>query len=401
MTCEITQEPMSTTNEPSSSRVDPVVLHTRVVTGSGGGPDKTILNSPRHLVDFGYSAVCAYMRAPGDEGFAELQRRADGLDAQLVAVDDRGPLDMRVPRRLLQLCREHDVKIWHGHDYKSNAIGLLLRRFWPMQLVTTVHGWVHNTRRTPLYYWIDRFSLRHYDHVVCVSDDLHQRCLEIGVPNDRCTLIENAIDVQSNRRDKSTEQAKQQLGLDVDRPLVGAVGRLSPEKGFDTLIKAIHQLRSEGLDVNLAIAGEGDQHEALRSLVDKLDLNKHVYLLGFQSNANDLYQASDVYALSSYREGLPNVVLEAMAMEVPVVATRVAGVPSIIKDGENGLIVAPGDVEQLTQGLARLLKSNDLRSRFAAAGRRTVEERFCFAKRMAKMRDIYDKVLSDEAPHKL
>src|SRR4051812_43946618 len=124
----------------------PVVLDTRVVTGTGGGPDKTILNSPRFLSGAGYRMICAYMHPPGDPGFAEITRKAEAWGAPLVSVPDRGPWDLKVTSRLLGLCRRERVAIWHGHDYKSNVLGLLLRPFWPMRLVTTVHGWVRHTR---------------------------------------------------------------------------------------------------------------------------------------------------------------------------------------------------------------------------------------------------------------
>src|SRR5438067_1964725 len=147
----------------------PVVLETRVVAGSGGGPDKTILNSPRFLTAAGYRMLCAYMHPPGDPGFEQLRHRAAALDAPLLSVPDRGPWDCAVIGRLLHICRRERVSIWHGHDYMSNALGLLLRSFWPMRLVTTLHGWVKHTRRTPLYYRVDELCLPHYEAVISVS----------------------------------------------------------------------------------------------------------------------------------------------------------------------------------------------------------------------------------------
>src|SRR5438128_1223741 len=129
-----------------------VVLEARVVTDCGGGPEKTILKSPAFLRDAGYRTVCAYMHPPGDAGFEQIGRKARLYQAALVSVPDRGPWDWHVALRLLEICRRERVTIWHGHDYKSNAFGLMLRRVWPMRLVTTVHGWVKHTRRTPLYY---------------------------------------------------------------------------------------------------------------------------------------------------------------------------------------------------------------------------------------------------------
>jgi glycosyltransferase involved in cell wall biosynthesis len=257
-------------DRPGSPADQPVVLDARVVSGTGGGPDKTILNSPRFLESMGYRNLCAYMHPPGDPGFEILRRRAEAWNAPLISILDRGPWDGRVVTQLLAVCRRENVAIWHGHDYKSNALGLLLRRFWPMRLVTTVHGWVKHTRRTPLYYGIDRWCLRRYEVVISVSDDLHRRCLEYGVPHERCILIENGIDTRVFGRARAPEEAKRLLGIPRERLLIGAIGRLSEEKGFDLLIQAINRLLASGLDVELRIAGEGDQHDRLDNLIRTL-----------------------------------------------------------------------------------------------------------------------------------
>ena len=260
-----------------------VVLDSRVVTGSGGGPDKTILNSPRFLSAAGYRMLCAYMHPPGDPGFEQLRQKAVTAQAPLVSVADRGPWDWRVVWQFLRLCRRERVEIWHGHDYKSNALGLLLRRLWPMRLVTTVHGWVHHTKRTPLYYKIDELCLPHYEAVICVSQDLHERCLASGVPAQRCQLIENAIDTQEYARHLETGEAKRRLGLPPERALIGAVGRLSAEKGFDVLIRATDQLLHSGAEVALVIVGAGEQEEPLRALISQLGRHDRIRLLGYRA----------------------------------------------------------------------------------------------------------------------
>jgi glycosyltransferase involved in cell wall biosynthesis len=367
-----------------------VVLHTRVVAGSGGGPDKTILNSPRFLAGSGYRALCAYLHPPADPGFPQLEARARLRQAPLLSVPDRGPCDWRVVPRLLDICRRQRVAIWHGHDYKSNALGLLLRRFWPMRLVTTVHGWVHHTRRTPLYYGIDRLCLPRYESVICVSEDLRQRCLACGVPADRCALVENAIDTAEFSRRLPAAEARELLGVPPGRFAIGAVGRLSAEKGFDVLIRSVAQLLKAGLDVELLIAGEGEEMPRLRSLIAELGAEARIRLLGYVPDTRKLYEALDLFALSSYREGLPNVLLEAMALAVPVIATRIAGVPRLVRDGENGLLVAPGDPQGLARGLAGLLADGLLRNRLGRAGRTTVERDYSFEVRMRKIRAIYD-----------
>jgi glycosyltransferase involved in cell wall biosynthesis len=376
----------------------PVVLDARVVTGSGGGPDKTILNSPRFLDPLGYRNVCAYLYPPGDAGYRVIEQKAARYAAPLVSIPDRGPWDWRVFTELLAVCRREKVTIWHGHDYKTNALGLLLKRFWPMRLVTTVHGWVHHTRRTPLYYRIDQFCLPRYEKVICVSDDLLEACLASGVPAKQCLLLENGIDGVEYTRKQSVGEAKAKLALPTEGFVIGAVGRLAAEKGFDVLIRSIHALLSQGIDVRLAIVGEGGERAHLERLAMELGVADRVQLPGWQADVRGYFEAMDVFALSSYREGLPNVLLEAMALEVPVVATRVNGVPRLVQDGRNGSLVEPGDLAGLTAALGGLLRSAAMRDEFRVAGRRTVETRYSFATRMDRLARLYDQMLNRPDP---
>ena len=268
---------------PMSPAERDVVLHARVVTETGGGPDKTILLSVAELSSTHYWGAAAYMHPPEDPGFDSLRRRAQACNCPLISIHDRGPLDGSVPRQLRDLCRHLKVRIWHGHDYKSNLLGLMLRPFWTMKLVSTVHGWVKQTTRTPLYYAVDRLCLPYYHHVISVSEDLHQRVLTLGVPEDRCTLLPNGIDERVFQRRFPADQApmRQKLGVPTGRLVIGAVGRLSAEKAFNNLIHATHALIAEGLDIELWIAGQGDAHAELAALVQRLGLEDRVRMLGF------------------------------------------------------------------------------------------------------------------------
>ncbi|QVL31139.1 glycosyltransferase [Telmatocola sphagniphila] len=370
------------------------ILDARVIAGSGGGPDKTIINSPRYLQSAGYRMLCAYMHSSRDAGFEKLRDKARDKQTELLSVHDEGPLDYRVVPRMLKICREQQVDIWHGHDYKTNALGLLLKRFHPMRLVTTLHGWVHNTHRTPLYYRIDQLTLRYYEKVICVSEDLYKLARQAGVPATRCELLENGIDLEDYKRRKSITEAKEELGFRTDRLLIGACGRLSAEKGFDILIAAVGHLLQNFPFVELAIVGEGEEKAKLEQIIRDWSLQDHVKLLGYRSDVPQLYEAFDIFALSSHREGLPNVVLEAMATEVPVVATAVNGVPKLIREGENGLLVRAGQVEDLREALQRLVEEASLRQRLGSRARQTVENEFSFAKRMDKLRRMYDRMLA-------
>ena len=383
----------TTSDAETSDNQMPVVLHTRVVTGTGGGPEKTILNSPRFLSQLGYRASCAYMHPPNDLGFQVLEERAKKWNAPLISIPDRGIRDLSVFRTLLEICKAEKVAIWHAHDYKSNFIGLVLRRYWPMHLITTAHGWVKFTWRTPLYHWIDRYCQRRYEKVICVSEDIHEKCLRHGVRPDRCCTIDNAIDHIEFQRNKSVAEAKASMGIAPNRLVVGAVGRLSKEKGFDLLIQSVSNLIAIGLDLELIIAGDGDQRSQLEQLIRGQNDPGRFRLLGHCSESSDIFQAMDVFALSSLREGLPNVILEAMAFKVPIVATRIAGIPRVVRHQENGLLVEPSNVNELTSALNVLLSDSVLRERFAQAGRSVIEREFSFEQRMRKIVRIYDELL--------
>ena len=340
--------------------------------------------------------LCAYLRHPKDAEFAELERRAAQWQAPLEAVDDFGALDLGVVSRFHKLCRERKPVIWHGHDYKSNVLGIVARRRHPMKLVTTVHGWGVKTWKSPLYHWIDRVSLKWYDHVVCVSEDLHRRCLGLGIPSERCTHVPNAIDTEEFSRRETPTDAKRKLGLPPERLLIGCVARLSAEKRLDLLIQAVGELARRGHDVGLAIAGEGPERAPLEALIRAEGLSDRVTLLGFCADTIALYQAMDICALASVREGLPNLLLEGMAMSVAVVATRIAGIPKLIDDGVHGLLIEPGSLPPLVAALQLLVTDGVLRDRLAKAGRTRIEAEYSFRKRMDRIKAIYDGVLADD-----
>lgn len=371
-----------------------VILDARVVTGSGGGPDKTILNSPRYLKPLGYPMLCAYLHPPRDPGYQEIVAKAARYDAPLVSVPDRGPWDWRVVSALLAVCRREGVGVWHGHDYKTNALGLLLARLHPMRLVTTLHGWVEKTARTPAYFVVDRLCLRHYERVICVSPDLFAAALKAGVPRSRCVLLENGIDADEFQRRTPQGEAKRALGVPESALLLGGVGRLSPEKAFDVTLRSLAELVAGGVDAHFVVVGEGSDRGRLEALVAELRLAGRVHFAGWQSDVRRYFEALDLFVLSSLREGLPNVLLEAMAMGVPCVATRIAGVPRLVTDGVDGVLVEPGDRVGMTAALRGLLADPARRAGLAAAARRTVIARYSFAARMAKLAVIYDELLA-------
>lgn len=367
------------------------VLHVRIVTGTGGGPEKTILESPRHLAGTRYRALAAYLHTPGDAGIEVLRARAHERGCPFIALSDSLPVDPRALMQLAELCRRENVRIWHAHDYKSNLYGLLLAKLVDVRLVTTVHGWVKHTSRTPLYYAIDRWCLRRYAQVVAVSSDLFDACRTAGVGEERLAQIDNAIDAKSFVRRRLASESPLRAAS-RERIVIGAVGRLSAEKGFHVLIAAVEQLIARAADVELWIAGEGEEHARLEQHMRASPHASRLRLMGWQADPRALFEACDVFALSSLREGLPNVVLEAMAMETPVVATRCGGMQVFGRDGQDMLLVQPGSVDDLARGLDRLVRDPALRARVSQAARARVEHELSFARRMQKIVAVYDRL---------
>ena len=396
MSTDATTTSTDTATPPPKATLYPVVFDTRVVTGSGGGPDKTILTSPKFFEPLGYKMLCGYLHPPGDPGYSEIVRKAQMHGAPLLSIPDRGPFDMKLMGTLLKVCREQNVRIWHGHDYKTNALGWALAKFHRMKLVTTVHGWVHHTARTPLYYKIDKWSLKRYARVYCVSQDLLDTCLEFGVKPERAVLLENGIDTDEFTRQRTVSEAKKELGFDISEILIGAAGRLEPEKAFDLLIRSVNDLRKAGLPVRLVILGEGHDRPRLEALIGELGVGAFVTLAGWQSDVRRYFEAMDLFALSSLREGLPNVLLEAMALEVPCVATRIAGIPKLITDGVDGRLIEPNSGAELTAALKSLVQNESLRAEYSTAARRTIETRYSFANRIAWLKEDYDRLLSSK-----
>ena len=196
------------------------------------------------------------------------------------------------------------------------------------------------------------------------------------------------------QRKLTTDDAKRLLSIPTDLPLIGAVGRLEPEKGFDLLIEAVSQLHAMGAPARLVIVGEGHDRTRLEGLIAAFNLQDLVTLAGWQSDVRTYFEAMDIFALSSYREGLPNVLLEAMALGVPCVATAIAGIPKLIEHDVNGLLVSPGAVRPMVESLAELLKSPAHRDKLARAGRQTIETRYSFAVRMERIAALYDEIVS-------
>ena len=383
----------------------PTVLHVRIVTETGGGPDKTILRSAKYIDGKRYRVAAAYIHNADDPGIHTLEQQARELGMPFHAIPERGKFDLTAIRQLLRLCRQLNVAIWHGHDYKSDLLGVALRRLHRMKLVTTAHGFTRPTPVTQLYYKLDDLSFRAFDHVVTVSPTLLEHCVAQGVHPDRVSYVPNAIELDQYPRTMDRDRAKQCFGVDPARLVIGIVCRLSPEKGLERAIRLMNDLshppRARHCDavpgsahnVELHIIGDGNQRDHLEAMAREFNLGERVKFFGWQTDPRPYYQMMDLLLIPSLREGMPNSALEAMAMHVPVAATAIDGLPDLFDGGRFGILLDPDDDSAWLAPITRLLTHPAERAALAHRARRRIEQRHTFKARMQRIVEIYDKVL--------
>lgn len=176
------------------------------------------------------------------------------------------------------------------------------------------------------------------------------------------------------------------------------VGRLVPAKGQHVLLAAIAQLRSKGRNVLLRLVGDGPDRKALEASACRLSIKDSVIFEGAvnQDHIRDLYATADIFALASFAEGIPVVLMEAMAMEIPCISTSITGIPELIRDSIDGLLVAPSDVDAFSSAIARLMDDGELRNRLGTAGRRRVIEKFNLSHNIVRLGEVFDAYLSKE-----
>jgi glycosyltransferase involved in cell wall biosynthesis len=374
------------------------VLHVRVVTGCGGGPEKTILRSPRYADPNRYQMAAAYIYPQGDPGMCVIREIAKSLKCPLYEVSESHALDHNTIGAMIELCRDLKVDIWHGHDYKSNLFGLIVKRFHPMKLVTTAHGFTRETWRTRLYYHLDNLAMLGYDQTLAVSPQLVKHCAYHGVNPDRLTYIPNAIDTAEYVRTQSTSVAKTEFGLAQDKFMIGVIGRLSPEKGTDRAIRMLPELLAAHPNTELHLIGDGHERGALQQLASQLGVLDAIRWWGWQTDTRPFYEMLDALLLPSRTEGLPNVVLEAMAMGVPVAATNVGGVSDLLDSGDCGIILSDDETDWAKQ-IAPLLSIPTLRESYADLAHRRVSGAFNFRNRIRAVMSVYDQALGRFTPN--
>ena len=308
----------------------------------------------------------------------ELRRR-DGNDPRLIW-------------DLFTLFRREQPDVVHTHAWGTLVEGLVAARLAGVPVV--IHG-EHGTLQLRSHQrFVQRRAWAAADRLLSVSSRLAERMArDAGFPLARIHTIRNGVDL-SRFGTISRAAARQALQLPATAPLAVAVGRLVPVKDHLTLLEAIALLRRQGMDAQVALAGDGPLKATLLERAVALGIADATHLLGHRSDVEVVLAAADIFTLTSVSEGLSNTILEAMASALPVVATRVGGADELIEDGISGILVSAGSAAEIAQGLGRLFEHAARRAAMGLAARARVEAEFSLAGMVERYESTYVELVS-------
>ena len=359
------------------------------VISSGGlyGAEFMLMRAVAAQRKQGIDAVIGDVTAAGRASALADAARQRGLP--VIPFEMRDGFDPFGARRMFHALRDQNFEIVHSHGYKMNVhVGMLAPSLRWARTVATVHGWTATSGfgKAMLYQWLDARALRAFNHVVFVSPAMKNR--EQLKALRHVSVIENGIEFANTSAGHRAAPAPRET-----RVLV--VGRLSPEKGFDLMLRAAARLHAQGKIGHLTIAGDGALRAELTALATSLGIADRVTFAGFVDNMDALYASHDVLVLSSRTEGLPMTLLEAISQRLPVVATRVGGMPDVLDDGVGGVLVAPENAEALAEGIASVVDDPaGARARADVAWQRA-RARYGVESMARQYIDVYSHLLAD------
>lgn len=301
-------------------------------------------------------------------------------------------------RKIANLIKKHHVDIVHCQRHKPTVYGTLAA--WlsghPAKVVTTVHG--RNRTRTWSRKLLNRFLLKRVRRIFAVSDAVRQDILQTNhaLPDTKVATVYNGIFTGPYRDlDLTQQEARTRIGL-PDGFIFGTVGRLARVKAQSQLLQAFAALRKNHANVYLVLAGSGPLESDLHQLASALGLNNHVFFLGQRPDIPQVLCALDAFVLPSLSEGLPLSLLEAMAAELPVIATRVGGIPEILSHGSDGVMVTPSSIPELTDAMAQLVQiDQDQRKAMGRRLRERVQSAFTVQDMIAATTEHYLAVVNE------
>jgi glycosyltransferase involved in cell wall biosynthesis len=281
---------------------------------------------------------------------------------ELIVIPERGRFDRRVVADLSRAVEATRPNVIQTHGVKSHFLarlsGIVKQRPW----VAFHHGYTAEDLKMQVYNQLNRWSLRAADLVITVCQPFAEELVRTGIRRNTIRVLPNSIEVRRGSSEQDIAGVRERLKIGAGERVVLSVGRFSREKAQADLIRAVAETaqRHPDLRFRLVLVGEGPEQVSLEALVTTLGLSEKVVFTGHQMDVMPYYGVADVFALPSLSEGSPNVLLEAMAAGVPIVATEVGGVPETVRHEHSALLVPKASPSKLAIALARVLTDSDL-----------------------------------------
>lgn len=331
--------------------------------------------------------------------------RNEGIKVHLIPM--RGKLDFSVLPSIVSVLKKERVHILHSHTARTHLLARLASMLVPVKKLATVHSPILldtniDLRPKKLNYLIERLTARWSDFFVTVSEEGKEILIRQGIEPGKIFVVYNGVDMHRVVRLNNDEkrQLREKLGFSNSHLIVAMIAQLRPRKGAEYFIRAIPYIHTQIPESRFLLVGDAEFVEGrdylaeLKHLAEQLGLNDVVTFAGFRPDADKIMEIVDLLVLPSlFGEGLPLVLIEAMAHHLPVVATNTSGNKEVVVDGETGLLVPPSDVTQLAEKITFLLRSPDLRQKMGIAGRQRAQEKFSLDTTIRSYKEIYRKLL--------
>lgn len=357
-----------------------------IETNGPGGAENMLVHLATGLRRHGIEAIPVIPAAP-DASWLERRFLEAGFDPATFTISQ--PVDFRALQRIRAILVRRGAEIVHSHEFTMAVYGRTASWGARRPHVITMHGgtaFAVAARRRRALGWAMRRSEARVAVSSSTADFLAEKC---RVARDSIDVIANGVDVPVGDR----RRVRAELGLAADQILIVAVGNLYPVKGHRTLVEAAAGLPASSPPWTIAIAGRGEEEAPLRQLIAASGLEERVRLLGLRTDVADLLAAADLFVMPSISEGLPLALLEAMSAGLPVVASAVGGIPTVVVDGATGVLVPPGDPTALTVALQAVLGSADVRRRLGARAAEEIPRRFGVDSMTAAYLEVYRRAL--------
>lgn len=308
----------------------------------------------------------------------------------------KGAFDIKLLYQLIKVIRSKHINLVHSHLFDINFYSCIAAKITGVSHVATEHGDIHHLSKQLNYRMIIKAKAisRFSNKLVFVSRFTKDKFLEIANPKgENCAVIYNGVDLKNYQLRVCSSKKKAEIGIKEDELIVGNVASLYPVKGQLYLLKAASLVLSQIPKARFIIVGEGPLEGELKKEASRLGISPYVKFLGFRSDVNELLKIMDVFVLCSLSEAMPLSLIEAMASGTPVVATKVGGVPEVVDDGIDGILVPRVDPEALAEKIILLIKDKEKAKLFAKNAYKKVSFRFSLNGMLQKYEHIYDTLL--------